>query len=141
MSLRPNIPEYVTHPGTIRVSGMTNPRDAAACAMHMLMDDTINSVDFSCIGANANQQAAKAMCILLHQFSAKFDGTDVGLAFQPLLFSTKTALFNDKSADHVKGCTIWRVVMFTASITSIPKDKNDNGKENAVQSECPVGPD
>lgn len=80
------LPLYVTHPGTVKVSGSTVPRKAARCAQAFLEEHRKN-VEFLFIGASAGQQALKALGILGDMFETQWKG-DYALVFRPLRYRT-----------------------------------------------------
>lgn len=105
------IERYIPHNGTIKIAGHTLPKSAGRCAIHYLEQGNF-PIDFMCIGANANQQATKAMGVFSHivKTSESFKGMEV--AFQPLMFTTETEdpLTKEKKD---KSATVWRTVVFT----------------------------
>src|SRR5687767_13522603 len=83
-----DIPTYVDHEGTLKISGRTLPRGAAVCALHFL-ERRMKQIEFLCLGANANQQAMKVMGIFL--FLVEKDSRhSCSVAFQPLRYRTMT---------------------------------------------------
>jgi len=80
---------YVPHSGTIRVGGSTGPKIAGKCAFHFY-DKKVPIIDFVCIGANANQQATKAMGVFRYMLIGSVEGLDV--SFQPLLFKANVPI-------------------------------------------------
>lgn len=81
------IPVYAPHPGTVRISGATDCKKAASCALHYLSQGL--TVDFFYIGANAGQQAMKAMGILRYILERATDQKTTVL-FQPNRVLTET---------------------------------------------------
>ena len=104
---------YVPHEATIRVAGGTSPRQCASCAWHFLERAAVY-IDFYYIGANAGQQATKAMSILSHQFNQTYGQSGYMLSFVPLRFTTIT---RDRIGDSLeetsvpKDCCVWRSVI------------------------------
>ena len=99
-----NSPKYREHEGTVKVAGATIPDKAASCAFACLMRDR-DLIEFLCIGANANQQATKAMwsfrqSVLNSPQLPK--GTDV--AFVPFRVAVQIG-------DKEKDATAWRVLL------------------------------
>lgn len=104
---------YVSHDGTIRISGGTVPRDAGKCAMHYLEQGKHN-IDFLCIGANANQQATKSMGVFMLLFERNPDNKGKTLAFRPLRFRVMTE-DRQTHASFSKDATAWRTVVVVLS--------------------------
>ena len=103
----PEIPVYVEHAGTIRISGKTDPRRASKCAMHNL-NNAVSPIEFLCIGANANQQATKAIGTFMYNVQRQFPKFLV--AFQPLRYMVKTQDVVT-NAEKLKDATVWFTVM------------------------------
>lgn len=104
------IPRYEPHEGTIKVAGGTLPKGAGRCAFHYLQKQMF-PIDFMAIGANANQQATKAMGIFAYMVKNSPEFTGMGVAFEPLLFKTDTE--DRQTHEHKdKSVTIWRTVVF-----------------------------
>ena len=100
---------YVPHEGTLRVSGTTIPGKCAHCALHYL-EKGHPIIDFFCIGANANQQAMKAMGIFMNLVERNLPDAKYSVAFQPLRFKTET----DNQTTHLrefKDSTVWRTIL------------------------------
>ena len=108
----PSVVEYVIGEGTIKVSGSTIPKRAGKCAFFYLKNGK-QPIDFFCIGANANQQAMKAMGVFLHIVSESY-GEDLSVAFRPLRYKTMT---NDiyTNEKKYKDCVVWRTVILEKS--------------------------
>jgi hypothetical protein len=102
------IPRYVDHPGTIKIAGGTLPKGAGWCAFCYLSRG-ISPIDFMCIGANANQQATKAMGVFRFLVETKSEFVQMEVAFQPLLFKTETSDPVTKDV-RLKSVTIWRTI-------------------------------
>ncbi len=102
------IKTYVPHDGTIKVSGTTIPERAGKCAFHFLNKGK-RTIDFFCIGANANQQASKAMGVFAFMVRGIRKSDNVAVAFEPLRFST---LANDDSGPKLKDAMVWRTVIY-----------------------------
>lgn len=102
---------YTEHPGTIRISGTTVPREAGQCAICSL-EAGKKVIEFLCIGANANQQATKSMGVFLMLFERNSCNSGKSLAFQPLEFLTYV---RDRSTGQQvqRTATVWRTVMFS----------------------------
>jgi hypothetical protein len=103
------IQEYKEHSGTIKIAGGTPPKGAGLCAFRHL-ERSVLPIDFMSIGANAGQQATKAMGVFRYvvQHSPFFETLEV--AFQPFLFKTKTT---DPVTGEMKfkSVTIWRTLI------------------------------
>jgi hypothetical protein len=108
----PEIPQYVEHQGTVKISGSTIPHKAGSCAFFFLRAGCLK-VEFLCIGANANQQASKAMGVFMSlvERDRDFDGRTV--AFQPLRFQTETTDLEGRKM--IKDCMVWRTLLVTRS--------------------------
>ena len=102
------IPEYVPTEGTVKISGATLPKPAGKCAFHYL-EKGIFPVDFHCIGANANQQAMKAMGVFLYMVNSAYQGK-MSVAFQPMRFRTST-IDPTTQLPRDKDCVVWRTVV------------------------------
>jgi hypothetical protein len=102
---RPPVEQYVSHEGTIRVSGQTNPWKAACCAL-FFMEQGFAPVDFLVIGGNANQQAAKAMVSFASKVPERFPNTLV--SFVPMMFMTQT---ENNGVKVEKTCMVWRTII------------------------------
>ena len=106
------IPLYAEKEGTVRVSGSTLPRKAGRCAFYYLQRGL--PVEFFCIGANANQQAMKAMGIFRELVDECPDFTGNSVAFQPLRVRTHTV--DPTNGDQKdKDAVVWRTLMVTAT--------------------------
>jgi hypothetical protein len=105
----PIIPLYVSHEGTIRISGSTAPRKSGVCALSFL-EKGFKTIDFMCIGANANHQATKGMSVFCYMVDQNMKGK-LTVAFKPLRFQTETThpVTGEKK---LKDCTIWRTLLF-----------------------------
>ena len=101
---------YTELKGTIRIAGGTQPKNAGLCAFHYLQHG-LSPIDFMCIGANANQQATKAMGVFRHIVENSEDFKTVEVAFQPMLFKTPTK-DNATGVMQDKNVTVWRTVLF-----------------------------
>ncbi len=105
----PTPPKYECAQGTIKVSGSTLPRQAGSCALHFLTR-LIDPIDFICIGANANQQAVKAIGVFSEMFEEQHGRLDGSyLAFRPLRVSVTAKNFDGSS--QLKDATVWRTVI------------------------------
>ena len=101
------LPLYSSHSGTVRVSGTTVPKRCANCA-HFYLLRGVSDIDFFCIGANANQQAMKAMGMFM--LRAEKEDPLLVVSFKPLRFQTNAT--NPKTgAQEVIDCTVWRTVL------------------------------
>ncbi len=110
-----SIPLYKPHEGTVKISGSTVPRGAGRCAFFYLQRGL--SVEFFCIGANANQQAMKAMGIFMNMVNqdADFQSKRLSVAFQPLRFLTDTV--DAASQGHrEKDATVWKTFLVQNSV-------------------------
>lgn len=106
-----NIARYDEHEGTIKIAGSTLPKGAGRCAFHYLQK-SIFPIDFMCIGANAGQQATKAMGIFRHMVDNNPDMKGLAVAFQPFLYKTETIDPHTQERKD-KSVTIWRTVVFS----------------------------
>lgn len=110
---------YEEKPSTIRVAGSTIPKSAGRCAFHYLQKQMF-PIDFMAIGANANQQATKAMGIFRFMVENAPEFAGIFVAFQPFLYKTTT---HDRGGDRDKSVTVWRTIIIE------PKKSNEtNGK-------------
>lgn len=107
MPHKTEIPVYAPHGGTIRFKGDTRPADASRSAMHCLMAK-MDKIDFIYIGANAGQQAMKAMGIF--RLNVEFHQPGWTLAFRPLRFQTEIEDFQTKEK-KMKDLTVWRTIL------------------------------
>jgi hypothetical protein len=97
---------YIIHDGTVRIAGGTDCKKAAKCALHFLRKG-IKVVDFFYLGANAGQQAMKAMGLMRLIFETATEGK-MTVVFQPNAAKTMVrdqATFQDVEKDAV----YWRV--------------------------------
>jgi len=102
------IPTYDPHPGTVRIKGDTLPRYAANSAFHCFLMQ-MELIEFTCIGANAGQQAMKSMGLFMMMVEKERPGYSV--AFRPLRFSTQTE--DPQTMERkMKDITVWRTVLF-----------------------------
>jgi hypothetical protein len=97
---------------TIRVAGKTLPKGAGRCAFHYLQKGML-PIDFMCIGANANQQATKAMGIFCHMVKHSPEFNNIRVAFEPFPVRTLTG----EADKQMKSATIWRTVIYEPTIT------------------------
>lgn len=100
------IPIYEPHAGTIRISGATESKGAASCALHYLGQE-ISPIDFFYIGANAGQQAMKAMGIFRYTFERATEGTYT-ILFQPNRVQTKAKVRDGTDAEMLIDAVYWR---------------------------------
>lgn len=100
------IPLYVSHSGTVRISGASESKKVASCALHFLSQD-LGPVDFFYIGANAGQQAMKAMGILRYTVEKYTEGKTTVL-FQPNRVQTETQDHADRSKTLLVDAVYWR---------------------------------
>ena len=114
---KPSYPLYQAHAGTLRIAGCTLPRNASKCAYHYF-ERGIWPIDFLVIGANANQQAMKAMGSFRHRVEQDSsrrnsnNGATFTVAFIPLRFHTDTE--SAVTHEHIeKDATVWRTVLFS----------------------------
>ncbi len=107
------IPLYDPHPGTIRISGGTDCRKAAKCALYFLKRG-ITDVDFFYIGANAGQQAMKAMGIMRNFLEEATEGKCTVL-FQPNRVQTNVKDAEQPGVVIVKDAVYWRAYIIRAS--------------------------
>jgi hypothetical protein len=105
---------YNEHAGTVKIAGATQPKGAGWCAFCFLRQG-VSPIDFMCIGANANQQATKAMGIFRTNVLRSEQHKEMDLAFQPLLFRTHT----EDAQSHEKkdkSVTVWRTMIVERKI-------------------------
>ena len=107
------IPVYVTHPGTIRVSGATECKKAASCALHYLSQNIL-PIDFFYVGANAGQQAMKAMGIFRYTFERATEG-ETTLLFQPNRVQTRALVRDGTNAEMLIDAVYWRTYVITTA--------------------------
>jgi stage V sporulation protein SpoVS len=107
-------PVYERHDGTMNICGATNPGKAAGRAFRYIHADKSHHIDFFCIGANANQQAAKAMGLLKAFIEEDSDMKMTG-TFCPLHVRTETT---DPTTQEktMKDATAWRLVIVDRSL-------------------------
>ncbi len=108
-----DIPLYVSHQGTIKISSTTDPRKAGRCAYHYLSQG-FNLIEFFAIGASANQQAMKSMGIFM--LMVQDDSKGFSVAFQPLRYSTETKDLRDPTSAKlvVIDAVVWRTILIAA---------------------------
>lgn len=106
-------PLYDLHPGTVKVSGSTLPRQAGSCALHFL-ERLVDPIDFICIGANANQQAVKSIGVFSEMFVERFGQDGSFLAFRPLRVSVSAKNFD--GSFQLKDATVWRTVVVKSNL-------------------------
>jgi stage V sporulation protein SpoVS len=105
-----SIEEYQEHSTTIKVSGSTQPKAAGRCAFHY-MQKGLFPIEFLCIGANANQQATKAMGVFSFMVARSIEFGGAQVAFQPMLRKTSTVdAISNQSRPRI--VTVWRTVVF-----------------------------
>lgn len=132
------IPLYVPHEGTIKISGRTSSRNAARCALHY-MERGVTEIDFFYIGGNAGQQAMKAMGIFRYVVESMSNGSDT-VFFQPN--RVQTEILEEGMGAVKKDAVYWRPFVinihdfttlltlsklpkYRAKPTSIPDDEED----------------
>lgn len=104
-------PPYERHRGTLIISGTTVPRKAGGCACFFL-EKGYDPIDFLCIGANANQQAVKAMGVMLHTIEGAEQNLDrLQIAFRPLHVTVSVEDRENPGKFYVKDATVWRLVL------------------------------
>ena len=108
--IQKQITEYVSHPGTVRIKGDTRPIKAAESARYCLKAG-IEVIEFSCMGANANQQAMKSMGLFMMMVESEMPGKS--LAFQPLRYTSMTTS-PETGENKLKDVTIWRTLLIDA---------------------------
>lgn len=111
-----NLPLYVPHPGTVKVSSSTMPRKAAFCAM-AFMEERRPDVEFLFIGAAAGQQALKAVGILCDLFENKWQSEFV-LVFRPMRFRTTILPTTPTELPRDVDAQVWRAVVLDLGILS-----------------------
>lgn len=99
-----DIPRYTPHPATIKISGGTNCRNAAKCALFFLNRQVGPHVDFFYIGANAGQQAMKAMGIMRRCLEEATEGKAT-VVFQPNHVQTLVR-------DEITGLDAYKVAVY-----------------------------
>ncbi len=100
-----DIPTYQPHPGTIKVSGGTDVRAAAKCALFFLNKQVAPHIDFFYIGASAGQQAMKAMVKMKEFIEAATEGKSTVL-FQP--HHVQTPVTEPDNSVVMKYAVFWR---------------------------------
>ena len=103
-----NVDTYVPHNGTIKVGGSTGPKITGRCALHFY-EREVTPIDFVCIGANANQQATKAMGVFRYMLLSSQNIVDV--SFQPLLFKARVHIPGQVDTDSEIIITVWRTIL------------------------------
>lgn len=121
-----SIPVYAPHSGTIRISGSTESKKAASCALHYLSQQ-VSPIDFFYIGANAGQQAMKAMGIFRYTFE-RATGEQCTILFQPNRVQTRAKAFPDSKEEILIDAVYWRAypcqtaLLGTMSLPTQPAD-------------------
>lgn len=120
---------YKPHPGTLKIAGGTIPKKAGICAYHYFHRG-ITPIDFFVIGANANQQAMKAMGVFKFRAEEESRLADKGecplftISFAPLRFHTVTE--NETTHEEKeKDAVVWRTVI-------TPNTDTTNGPNNTA---------
>ncbi len=103
-----DVREYVTHSGTVRISGQTSPRAAASCALQLLKAETW-PLEFLFIGANAGQQATKAMAFLAFIHDRQYSDSEI--AFRPSAYWVMSTDRSNNDAPVKRLATVWKVVL------------------------------
>jgi hypothetical protein len=98
---------YIEHDGTVRISGRTIPKTAGYCA-YTYLEKGVTEIDFFYIGANAGQQAMKAMTIFA-KIVREETKSQASVCFEPLRFTTITE--DEKGEKQRKDATVWRTVL------------------------------
>ena len=125
------IPIYLEHEGTVRVSGKSEVGKVGKYLTH-IFNTSPAVVDVLFIGANAGQQAYKAISIACQCMERE----GVYLGFYPLRFQTETdkqdALGNlimgadGQPAKELKDCSVWRLI-------DISELRKPNGKTETAK--------
>lgn len=110
--MQPELKLYEPHVGTVRVSGSTDCRKAAKCALFFLQRKAAQ-VDFFYIGANAGQQAMKAMGIMRNLLESATEGR-ITVLFQPNRVQTEVMDLIDPTIVTVKDAVYWRAYVLRA---------------------------
>lgn len=118
------IPLYQSHLGTLRISGSTAPRKAGMCAYHYL-NEGVESVEFFCIGANANHNAMKSMGIFMLAVEAETN-KQVTISFQPRRYRTVVV---EEGQESFKDCVVWRTVIHAKADITNDEEKATRGIE------------
>ena len=105
-----DVREYVTHEGTVRISGQTSPRKAASCALQLLKSE-VWPLEFLFIGANAGQQATKAMAFLSFVHDRQYSGSEI--AFRPSACWVISADRSNNNEPVKRLATVWTAVLVT----------------------------
>lgn len=128
------IPFYEPHPGTIKISGATESIKAAKCALHYL-GNQVSPIDFFYIGANAGQQAMKAMGIFryLVEQTAKEQAT---VLFQPNRVRTRLAQPIGGTVSVIDA-VYWRAYLFNRA--ELDNAALNYGKDNLDPTTEPPG--
>lgn len=109
--LKHSTPEAYAHgSGTINIAGRTTPGGAASCALHFLSDPKIKVVEFLSIGANAGQQAAKAMACMRDMFLSNPANEGADLCFIPRWCMTDAREI-ETGEIRPKTCLVWRAAI------------------------------
>lgn len=104
-----DIPFYVSHPGTVRIAGHTEALSAAKCALHFL-GHAITPIDFFYVGANAGQQAMKAMGIMRYIVESTTQ-QKATVIFQPNRVRTEVAQGAQTGAPQIIDAVYWRAFL------------------------------
>lgn len=99
-------PLYVDHAGTVRISGFTDCTRAARCALHFALESR-EPIDFLFLGANAAQQAIKAMSCFSELLREATDGKTTVL-YEPLHVMVET---NPSGPSSLKDATFFRAII------------------------------
>jgi stage V sporulation protein SpoVS len=102
------IPAYTEREGTVKISGITQPRKAGRCAYFYLRKGL--PVEFFAIGANANQQAMKSMGVFIELVESDDSYKGRTVAFQPRRFRTHT-VDNETAIEKDKDATVWQTFL------------------------------
>lgn len=106
---RAEIQQYVSHEGTLRISGKTTP---AAAARHLVERyiEGLTKIDLVVIGANANQQGSKVMCAARDKLKEAIP-SKVEVAFVPMRFLTSTVTGGQQT---LKDCVVYRLIIISS---------------------------
>ncbi len=110
---------YTPTESTLKISGSTDCRKAAQCAAHYLVDKKV-PVDFMFIGANAGNQAVKAISILKNMLSGSTSGVS-SVLIDPLHVST---VVDDTSGKTEMDAVVLRVLVIRDDMYSKLKAQN-----------------
>lgn len=109
---------YVKHAGTVLVSGRSSPIGTGRCAAHFL-DRGCLPIDFLVIGADANQQATKAMSCFREMVTQELGPKGIFVLFTPLRYGVQTADPKTPNVVTVKDAIVWRTYVVKDNVVQV----------------------